>query len=107
MSAIPPANANLVSGVIQSAAAQKHRAAEKAGEDIEQSHLAREQSRASDQQEHEVEDTLHTEDTRVRRHDEEESHQQRRHRHRALPEDNQPSDSQDAEDAAAHIDLQA
>jgi hypothetical protein len=108
MSAIPPSNANLVTGVVQTTVTQKQRATEKAADDTQRAQQAREQAFSSDQQEHQVEDTLHTEDTIVRRHDEEESHQQGRHRHRHLPEDNPAGDDlSDTEPKPDHIDLHA
>ncbi len=108
MSAIPPANANLVTGVAQTTVSQRQRATEKASEEKQRAQMTSEQASLSDQQEHQVEDTLHTEDTRVRRHDEEEFHQQRRHRHRQMPEDHSGNDGQEEETAKPeHIDLQA
>ena len=107
MSAIPPSNANLVSGVIQTTVTQKQRAAEKAADETLRARFVVEQASSSDQQEHQVEDTLHAEDNRVRKHDEEESHQQRQHRHRTLPEDNPTGTAPDDEDKPDHIDLQA
>ena len=67
----------------------------------------KEQSFLSDQQEHQVEDTLHLENNRVRKHDDEESHQQRRHRHRNLPEDQAQPMEKNEDDDSEHIDLQA
>ncbi|MFA5865107.1 MAG: hypothetical protein WC975_10530 [Phycisphaerae bacterium] len=109
MSTIPPSNANLVTGVVQTTVSQKQRATEKASVEKQLAQQAREQAFLSDQQEHQVEDTLHTEDNIiVRKHNEEESHQQRKHRHRKLPEDNKPSDaSDDPQQKPDHIDLQA
>lgn len=107
MSSIPPANTNLVTGVVQTTVTQRQRAAEKSADEKQQAQQAREQSFLSDQQEHQVEDTLHAEDPRVRRHDDEESHQQRRHRHRPMPEDNPAGDSQEETGEPDHIDLHA
>ncbi len=107
MSAIPPSNANLVTGVIQTTVSQKQRATEKAADDTLRDQQAREQAFSTDRQEHQVEDTLQTEDPRVRKHDEEESHQQRRHRHRSLPEDHPAGETPDEDEKTDHIDLQA
>lgn len=107
MSSIPPSNMNLVTGITQTTVSQRQRAVEKDSEKNQQAQQTKEQSFLSDQQEHQVEDTLQLEDARVRKHDEEESHQQRKHRHRNLPEDQvQPSEDDEGE-KPDHIDLQA
>ena len=106
MSAIQPSNTNMVTGVAQTTASQKQRSVEKDSEEKQHNTLVREQDLLSDQQKHQVEDTLHAEDTRVRKNNEEESHQQRKHRHRRLPEDNLPADQQENTDSE-HIDLTA
>jgi hypothetical protein len=105
MSSIPPSSANLVNSVLQASVSQRQRAVEKDTEEKKQTLLAREQAFLSDQQQNQVEDTLQTENARVRKHDDEESHQQRRHRHRQMPEDS--SESTANEDEQTHIDLQA
>jgi hypothetical protein len=105
MSSIPPAN--LAGSIAQTAVTQKQRADEKSIDERGKTDQAKEQASLSDRQEHQVEDTQHTEDKRVRRHDDEESHQQR-HRHRKLPEDQQNADGEDEQDESQlHIDLQA
>jgi hypothetical protein len=96
----------LVTGVIQTTSSQRKQSAEKSTEENQQADLTREHFFITDQHDHQVEDTLHTEDTIVRRHDEEESHQQQKHKHRQLPEDKQPTP--DAENTSKdHIDVQA
>ncbi len=106
MSSIPPANMNLVAGITQTASSQRRQAVEKDSKDRQQAHLVREQTFLDDLQDHQVEDTLQTEDTRIRRQNEEESHQQKKHRHRQMPEDNLDTNSEGPDDSD-HIDLQA
>jgi hypothetical protein len=108
MSSIPPSNVNYIAGIVQTSFSQKDRAVEKDSEKNRQAQQAKEQTFLSDQQEHEVEDTLRLENTRIRKHDEEESHQQRQHKHRPMPEDNaDPSPDTPNGDEADHLDLQA
>jgi len=108
MSTIPPANTNLVSGVAQANVPGRQRVTEKNSEDRLQARQTQEQMSRSDEQKNQVEDTLHAEDTRVRKHDEEESHQQKKHQHRRLPEDPQdPTDPETTAEKPEHIDLQA
>ncbi len=107
MSSIPPSNVNLVAGIAQTSVSQRDRAIEKDTEKNRQQTQFREQTFLSDQQEHQVEDTLHLVNTRVRKHDDEESHQQRQHQHRSLPEDDIGSSDDETQDSNSHIDLQA
>ncbi len=106
MSGIPPAN--IVAGIAQTTVSQKKRSDEKNSEETQRSAQSRELLTLTDRKEHQVEDTLLTEDTRVRKHDDEESHQQQKHRHRVLPEDDQSGkDSDEETEDSKHIDLQA
>ncbi len=105
MSGVPPAN--IVTGIVQTAVAQKQSADKKNLEEKQRLSQSREQATLSDQQETQVEDTLETEETIVRRHDEEESHQQQQHKHRTLPEDEQDSSNTEPLSTSEHIDLQA
>lgn len=106
MSGIPPAN--IVAGIAQTTVSQKKRTDEKNAEEKQRAAQSKELATLTDQKEHQVEDTILTEDTRVRKHDDEESHQQQQHRHRAMPEDEQTgNETLQDEDAPEHIDLQA
>ena len=104
MSNIPPAN--IVSSIAQTTVTQKRQADKKNVEERKQAEEYKEQAKLSDQQEHEVEDTLETDGTRVRPHDEVESHEQRKHQ--ARPDGKRFED--DLEEAsgekAKHIDVQ-
>ncbi len=107
MSGIPPAN--IVTGVVQTTVAQQRRAEEKNVEERQKAQQNKEQVKLTDQKEHQVEDTLHTEDTRVKRHDEEESRRRNQYKYSSLPED-EPSNSteSDSEESEGHrLDLQA
>lgn len=107
MSGIPPAN--IAAGIVQATVSERQRAEEKNVEDRQKAQQAKEQAKLSDQQEHQVEDTLQADGTRVRRHDEEEARRRRRHRYRPLPEDPQDGDDEETNggEADPHIDLQA
>jgi len=105
MSGIPPAN--IAASIAQATVTEKQNADERRVEDRRKALQAKEQAREADRKEHEVEDTLEAEQQRVRRHDEEESHRQQRHKHRAMPEDGANDDQPEDTDQTSHIDLQA
>lgn len=105
MSGIPPAN--LASGIAATTLTQKQRADEKNTEEHQKADQARERANLSDKQKYQVEDTLEAETRGVRRHDDEESHQKRRHKHRKMPEDQQETEEDQTDEEQPHIDLQA
>jgi hypothetical protein len=104
MTNIPPTN--LAGSVVQATVVEKQQAETRVARDREKDVRAREAAKAADAQEHEVEDTLEVQMDRVRRQDDEESHHQRQHKHRQMPEDDRSPIEVD-EDGKPHIDLQA
>jgi len=100
MSSIPPAN--IIGSIAQAAVTQKQRAEEEDSQVHRQTQQTREQAAVSDKQQHQVEDAVETETSKVKRRDEEEGNRRRNrkdqwHYH----------DADTADDSTPHIDVQA